>query len=211
MPSASRSPQVNRAAQVGLLLGSIAILPAPASGQPTSCQTINDDARRLACYDREFPRQTTGPRPGTWEIRSAVSTLQGRTDRQVSAVSLADIKCRWHDPRPVRLIIQCRENVTSVAFETGCFMTSSRYRSYGDVIYRLDRGTPKTAAMTAGPRNDSLGFWSGETAIPFLKELLGRKRLSARMAPYAEDPVAAEFNLTGLAAAIRELRAECGW
>ena len=108
-------------------------------------------------------------------------------------------------------LVACLGNVTSVAFETGCFMTSSRYRNYGDVTYRIDGGSPRVAAMVAGRDDRSLGYWSGDVAIPFVRDLLGKSRLTAKMTPFSEDPLQASFDIRGLDKAIAPIRKACGW
>ena len=182
----------------------------PAVAAPSECRSIAEDSQRLACYDRAFPRagQTAA---GPWSTRSAPSLLAGKTNQTVSRDSQEEFKCRLTRPRRMALKVMCRDNVTSIAFETGCYMTSSEYRSYGYVTYRLDTANTRIAHMVAGPDNHSLGFWSGDAAIPFIRELLGKKRIEVKMTPYAEDPIAASFDLSGMEDAIKPVRKECGW
>lgn len=90
-------------------------------------------------------------------------------------------------------------------------MTSSQYRSYGDVTYQLDDSEARVAHMTAGSDDRSLGLWTGNTAIPFIRELLGKSDLTVRMTPYSDDPVSAVFDLRGLEEAINPARKACGW
>ena len=185
---------------------------APALADPAGCSAIAEDTGRLACYDKEFPRNmpVVGDVP-RWQSTSSPSLLPNRTDRKLSNASVGTVNCRWNAPRPIQLIIQCKENVTSVAFATGCYMTSSRYRSYGNVKYRVDGRAPRVADMVAGKDNNSLGFWSGDEAIPFLRELLGKRQLNVQMTPYADSPIAADFRIAGLDEAIKGVRDECGW
>lgn len=189
-------------------------LPAAAWADAAQCTAITDDTARLACYDRETGRRAapqTSAAPGEWSRQSAPSLLAGHTNHVISLSSEATISCRWSSPRPVKLNIRCKDNVTAIGFETGCYMTSSQYRSYGYVTYQLDEQRPRIAHMVASPDNHALGFWSGDAAIPYIRELLGRSRLSVRMTPYAEDPIAASFDLRNLEEAIKPVRQECGW
>src|SRR5262245_22935382 len=50
-----------------------------------------------------------------------------------------------------------------------------------------------------------------QSSISFLKDLLGGKMLFIQATPFNESPVSAEFNIEGLADAIKPLRAACGW
>ncbi len=186
---------------------------APAVAGPSECAAITADAERLACFDRVFPRPVQAPAgsAGHWRQRTAASSDPGQAGPTVFVDSAERVSCRLTRPRPVRLIIACLGNVTSVAFETGCFMTSSRYRNYGDVTYRIDGGSPKVAAMAAGNDDRSLGFWSGDVAIPFVRDLLAKSRLTAKMTPFSEDPLQASFDIRGLEKAIAPVRKTCGW
>jgi type VI secretion system protein VasI len=186
---------------------------APAQADPIACSRIENDADRLRCFDRAFPRtvQPTGDSMASWSLKSSPSLLANRTDRSLTTESEQNIQCRWIKPRPVRLTIACTRNVTSISLETGCFMTSSQYRSYGDVTFSLDETEPGVASMAAGPDNRSLGLWTGDQAIPFVKSMLGKSRLTVRMTPLGDDPITAAFDIRGIDEAIAPLRAECGW
>lgn len=180
---------------------------------PEDCAAIEEDAGRLACFDRAFPRQVepTAGGGGSWRLTSSPSILPNRTDRTASLASQNQVQCRWKAPRPVEMRIQCRNDVTSIAFETGCYMTSSTYRNYGNVSYSIEAGQSGVAAMSAGPDDRSLGLWSGELAIPFIKELLGRPSLSVTMTPFGDEPLTATFEIGGIDEAVRTVREECGW
>lgn len=210
------APNIARSS-LALAAGGVIVLcmaPLPAAADPAACARIAEDAARLACYDAAFPPRAAQPASGSrsqWQSTAAASLLPGHSNRVVARESTDDIRCRWINPRPVKLVIQCKDNVTSVAFETGCYMTSSQYRSYGHVTYQLDDQPPRVADMVAGTDSRSLGFWSGDAAIPFLRELVGKARLAVKMTPYAEDPVSASFDLGGMAEAIAPVREECGW
>lgn len=185
-----------------------------AQAGPLECARIDDATKRLACYDQEFSRVAplpASPTMGKWQLKSAPSAVPKHTDHTASLVSQGKIQCRWSSPRPVQLRIRCLGNTTSVSFETGCYMTSSQYRSYGDVSYRLNYGETRVARMTAGSNDRSLGFWSGEAAIPFIRELLDQSDLTVMMTPYSDEPVSAVFDLRGINEAIAPVRQECGW
>lgn len=109
------------------------------------------------------------------------------------------------------LYVRCLENTTSVFISTSCHLTSSQYTDYGDVDIRLDDSPARTISMDSSTSNDSLGLWSGGRAIPFIKTMIGKDVMLARFTPYAESPVTARFQISGLDEAIKPLRESCGW
>jgi type VI secretion system protein VasI len=148
---------------------------------------------------------------GHWRVQAAPSAVPGRTDHIISLASQSMVKCRWTDPRPAELRIRCLANVTSVLLETGCYMASGATRSDGDVTVQIDSSETRVARMTAGPDGKSLGIWSGDRAIPFVRTLLGKSALSVRMTPHSDEPVSAVFDLRGIDTAIAPARTACGW
>jgi hypothetical protein len=179
---------------------------------PAECSRLDNPAERLACFDREFPRPAVVEEEGgKWEIRTRKSPFTDLTDRYVTVRSRDPVACRWTSGKPVRMTVQCVNDATSLIFETGCYMTSSPFRNYGEVMMRTDADEAMVVPMDASPDHKSLGLWGGEKSIPLIRRLIGKSNLSARMAPYSEKPFVAEFDISGLGEAIAELRDECKW
>lgn len=186
----------------------------PAAAGPLDCAAIEEAAARLSCFDAEYPRAMLRPpeeATGKWRLQSAPSAVSSRTDHTISLASQSLVQCRWTDARPVELRIRCLSNVTSVFLETGCYMASGTNRADGDVAFQIDGGETRVARMTAGPDGRSLGFWSGDRAIPFIRALLGKSALGVRMTPHSDDPISAVFDLRGIDTAIAPARTACGW
>ena len=90
-------------------------------------------------------------------------------------------------------------------------MTSSQYDRYGDIEYRVDQEKSHTVNGNASTDNRALGLWSGGKAIPLIKQLLGKSKLTVRMMPYGESAFTASFNISGLDTVIEPLRQACKW
>ncbi|NEI36335.1 type VI secretion system-associated protein TagO [Rhizobium leguminosarum] len=84
-------------------------------------------------------------------------------------------------------------------------------QGYDVIRYRLDAEKQQKRSFTVSTDNQALGPWSGGSALPFLKQLLGRKKLTAQITAYNESPTTVEHDLTGINAAIAPLRKQCGW
>lgn len=186
-----------------------------AYGQEADCPKIDNDLDRLACYDRtsgRTPTATTTATPNSeWVVNTKVSPLTDQKGIYAHLESATEIFCRWSKGSKAYLTLRCHENVTAATISTECHMVSSPYNDYGKVHYRVDDHPAKTANMQESTDNRSLGLWSGGKAIPFIKQLLGGQKLIVQFTPFNENTVTAEFNISGVDAAIKDLREQCKW
>ena len=87
----------------------------------------------------------------------------------------------------------------------------SDIQGYGDVTFRIDKEAAFERSLNASTNNHSLGLWSGGSAIPMIKRLIGKSTLAIRATPYNESPGLFEFPIAGLDEALKPLRKACGW
>lgn len=181
------------------------------------CLTVEAELDRLACYDRasgRTPKQeadTSTPVALKWNVRHETSAMTDKTNVYMHVDSDETIDCGWNRGEKIRVVARCHDNTTSLFFQTGCHMASSEYNSYGHIQYRLDDAPAKTMRATSSTNNRALGLWSGGQAIPAIKELLGKDRMTVRMTPYGENPFTASFDISGMGDAIESLRNSCSW
>lgn len=195
-------------------LNSVALLFATGA-HSQSCQEIDNDLDRLACYDSKFAPtsvQTAAPdENGDWIIRTEKSDFKDTIDVFVSVNSNDELACnRFGSAQKATLLLRCQENTTSLFIVTDCHLTSG-HQGYGRVEYRIDDNTSQTRSFQASTDNSALGLWSGGKSIPMIKELFGGKRMLTRFTPFSMSPVTAEFNIEGVETAVKGLRKECGW
>ena len=195
------------------LTGMFASIWLPASASQLDCSAIANSSERLKCYDTHFlPQIKDAPVSSTkWSINSRPSRLTDKMNRSVAITSINEVQCRWNKGSSVQLQIQCLDNVTSISFRTGCYMASSAYESYGDVTYQIDDAVQNTIPMVSGEDNRSLGLWSGDTAIPFIRAMSEGTKLVVKMTPFSEAPIIASFDVRNIDNAITTVREECGW
>tara|TARA_E500000318_G_scaffold110388_2_gene125682 strand:+ start:849 stop:1568 length:720 start_codon:yes stop_codon:yes gene_type:complete len=198
-----------------LVVGQVSFFPHNAkSNDINQCIYLENDLDRLSCYDKQSGRsfkENSSDRKSDWLIRTEKSKMTDQLNVFVTVDSNEEINCGWSRGEKVRLYLRCVENTTAVIFGTGCHMTSSDYSDYGDVTYRLDESKAKVASMTESTNNRSLGYWSGNKSIPFIKDLFGKSTLLARMTPFSENSFTASFNIKGAEAAVEKLRQSCNW
>jgi len=102
------------------------------------------------------------------------------------------------------------EDTTAIQFQVGDHFLSD-IQGYSKVEYRLDTAPMASKTFRASTSNETLGLWSGRSAIPFVKQMLGRDRMIVRITPYNESPVMMEFTIAGLQKDIATLRETCKW
>lgn len=104
----------------------------------------------------------------------------------------------------------CRENETNLWIRFGeCFMSSIQGK--GRVTYRLDSEQAATRNFRESNNNMALGLWSGGTAIPFIKNMIGHDQMIVRATPFSDSTVTGEYNIAGLEEAVKPLREACNW
>lgn len=183
------------------------------------CIEIDDDASRLACYDKSLGRQQATATEndiedieadtGNWDVRIDTSQMTDETNVFVSLSSNDIAYCSWGS-EPVRLLLRCLENTTAAMFITSCHVTSG-HGGYGRITYRVDDRKPVMRSFEASTDNRALGLWSYRRARPFIDQLMGGNRLIMRFTPYSESPREVEFDISGIDEAIKPLRETCGW
>lgn len=85
----------------------------------------------------------------------------------------------------------------------------SSIQGKGRITYRLDTEQAKNRDFVESNNNMALGLWSGSSAIPFIKGMLGHEKLVIRATPFSDSTVTAQYDLSGLNEAIKPLREAC--
>lgn len=198
----------------GLLLA-VSTTPAAAAtveGALGECAAIAGSFKRLDCYDalaREYGPATgegeTAP-AGEWKVEQRASGISDATDVYMVVRAVENIPGETGEVRPV-LVVRCEDNNTAVIFNFARFIEQSR----AEAAMRVDDGSVTAASLKMSASGKSFAFWRGDEAIPFIKRLLGGKRLLVEVKPFGARPVLAEFPIAGVDEAIGPLRKACGW
>jgi len=176
------------------------------------CAAIAGSFKRLDCYDalaREYgPNQAesaTGP-TGKWKVEHRQSGISGAADVYMVVKAVEKIQGEDGQVRPV-LVVRCENKITAVIFNFARFIEQSR----AEIALRIDDGEVVAASLKMSASGKAFGFWQGDEAIPFVKGLLGGKRLLVEVTPFGARPVLAEFPVEGLDEAVAPLRKACAW
>lgn len=197
---------------LALLCGIAPVMPfSMVQGQTfENCAELARNSDRVACFD--VMREGTSAAPdGDWSVRQEPSEFTDDTNVYLSLQSRDASVCGINRDDKVVLWIRCREDTTSLLFQTSCHMTSSSRSDYGDVHVSFDDGAARVVPMTKWRDDHSLGLWRGGDAIPLLRDMLDAQTMTVRMKPFDEDLFTVTFDVAGLDAAIAPLRAACHW
>ncbi|WP_175528537.1 type VI secretion system-associated protein TagO [Devosia crocina] len=189
---------------------------APTSAQPIdtarACTLEREPLTRLACYDSIYmPAKVSEPSVNNaWSHRTSTSPIDDSKEVQLTVKSSEPVSGRYRDHDRASLILRCQENTTAaVIYFGGAFVADSG--DYGRITYRIDRQPATERTWVASTSNQHLGLWSGGASIPFIKSLFGGQKMIVRATPFNENPIVLEFDISGVEAAVEELRATCAW
>src|SRR5690554_2440337 len=174
------------------------------------CANIDNDERRLACYDAEYQPSSTVSKESEWMVNQEVSPIDDSVSVYMRVFSKEPIPARFRGEGKAELWLRCQENTTSLLLNmAGHHMTS--IQQYGRVVWRLDDDAARTISMTESTNNRSLGLWRGGVSIPEIKRMFDHDVLTVRATPFSESPITTQFPITGLKEAIKPLREACNW
>lgn len=177
----------------------------------TSCGAIENVAERLLCYDGIFRTPNTDmPARTNWDVSISTSPLTDEQTVVALVLSNEEISCGRSTDQRMILLVRCKENSTSLYFDTGCHMTSG-HGDYGKMEMRIDTQTAISVSGAESTNNEALGLWGGAKSIPIIKKMLGGELLTVRMTPFVQNPFVVTFNIAGMQSAIAPLRKACSW
>lgn len=182
---------------------------------PKACAAVNDAGQRLLCYDGIFKESREAePTPAAVNAKWRLSTTKSKIDDSATATlaldSDDDFAGKYRGREKATMVIRCHENATSLYFIIGDHFLSD-IQGYGQITYRVDEKKASTKEFDVSTDNKALGLWSGGSSIPFVKQMMGAKRLVIRVTPYSESAITATFDITGAEEAVKPVRENCKW
>lgn len=187
------------------------------------CAEMIHDQRRLECFDAlvkkvqpdaksEISEEENEDLPGheNWITSITTSPVDDSETVGLATFALETVSGRFNQFARPRLLLRCLRNTTSAYIDfDGLHMTD--IQGYGQVTFRVDKRKAITRSTKVSTSNDSLGFWRGGNAIPFIKSLFGGETLLVQATPFNESRVTFSMDISGIEQAIRPLRKACNW
>lgn len=184
---------------VSLLLVTQAVAEDEQSGL-VRCAGIQNDARRLACYD-EWARSVRGDDAAGWELihldDGAGVELTLRAQREIRGRDVV------HHPA---LVFTCRKGRLDAFVRTGMAAQDEHGTGEKTTVLRLDQEQPFTELLTESPERDALHFPS---PMMVASQLLRHDTFYFQFMPHQSRPAAAVFDVRGLNEAIGPLLEAC--
>ena len=191
-----------------------------ASAQDGSiCALLDDDRKRLDCYDLLFKKplvggattstseesNNAGPGKSDWLVEQETSKFDDSQNVRVYVLAKDSFVDFLHKRRTPVLTVACHEG------EVYAYVVFDTVMQSEPLVYRLDKKSPGKLDVRPSMNHDALGLWTTEEAVAFAMELIGADRLLIRAIPYGLNAVELEFPIAGLAQAIKPLRKACRW
>jgi len=184
---------------------------------PTSKADPEEKAATPAVPARAQAVPVAPPTP-TWEPFSQTRAIDDSTVMGVRLLADEHVSTPYKENYWPRLWIGCDKDTTSAYFDVGTLLnTETRswesdyaygYRSGTPLRLRIDKETPISNFADMGADNTS-AFLSGP--IPILKKMFGHTTLLVEYAPMSSSRQTATFTISGIEAAITDVRKTCHW
>lgn len=180
-----------------------------------TCAAIQSSVERLACFDSlAKKRDVADPKVdvvtnGDWQVKTETSKIDDTTNVMMLLESANSFQSRMSGSQNATLYIACREGSTDFAIHMGGEFLSST-GGFGEVTYRIDKDKAKKVSFVESTDNKALGLWQGR-GIKFIKEIMSAGTLLLQVTPFRESAITLEFNVAGLAEAVKPLRQACKW
>lgn len=204
--------------------------------QISKCAGIASDDERLKCFDEIAASQSANtpdatqlpgdedkndpssafytpvkPEPrDNWMVDHSKSKMDDSEVVKLTTLSSEPMRDRFQTKEPAALVIRCESNTTNAYIVFGGLFMSSN-SGHGVVNYRVDDRKPSRVNMRESNNNMGLGLWSGGSAIPFIKNLMGGSKLYLEATPFSESRVSMTFDISGLDEVVKPLREACHW
>jgi type VI secretion system protein VasI len=164
------------------------------------CVGIQNDARRLACYD-EWARSVRSDDAAGWELTDLADgaglELIVRAEREIRGQDVV------HHPA---LVFACREGRLDAFVRTGMAAQDEHGGEEKTTVLRFDQNQPFTELLTESDERDALHFPS---PLMVASQLLRHDTFYFQFMPHHSRPAAAIFDVRGLNEAIGPLLEAC--
>ena len=174
------------------------------------CAATKGDLARLECYDAMARMNNlSGPQPaastpsgvGKWSVSDTTNPID---DSRTVVAHLVSSTGRGRFGEPINLVIRCQSNRTDMYIDWKSYLGLDST----SVIFRIGSTPAKTQRWGLSTDNQAT-FHPG--AIQAIKEMLEHGSVVAQVTPYNESPVTAQFEIEGIANAIKPVRETCSW
>lgn len=178
------------------------------------CHALEDSGDRLKCYDNttgfvaliEPVATSVVPDGSQWFLETETSALDGRTDVWLRVTSQNTQPNQIGRATRAHFWVRCMQN------RTNAFITFESYTSRNQQVrYKLDDKPIQSVWMETMDGGRGIGLWSGNRAIPFVRELFGASELVMAYASYSDRNLEFTFDISGLRDQIAPLSDSCSW
>lgn len=180
------------------------------------CTSLENNAQRLICFDKMFPsyeqpepdnKQQNTNVSANWQVTIVESELSANPIVTLINQTSRPLIDRSGDEKEVVLIIRCKEEETIIAINYNTYLGINAKQ----VALRLDDQETRRFNMNVSTNKEAVGFWSGKNAVPLIRDMYYKSKLTMGITPYNMSEEIVSFNIAGLRDAIEPLAKACSW
>lgn len=179
------------------------------------CSAQTNSIQRLDCFDTLSKRlglsapATTTSKVSKWSVRKDVSKIDDSTNVNLTLEADSVISGWPNTDVTPKLILRCKEKKTEVLVITG-MASQPELGNYNGatVTLRFDKEPAKKYQTTESTDKEALFFGNATTLI---KKMLQHSTMLFQFVPFNSSPQMTNFDLQGLAEALKPLREVCKW
>lgn len=186
------------------------------------CSVVSDSTERLKCFDglaskeqakrdEAAKKDLSPPRStGDWRVQIDQSPVDDSKTVVLISKTKDALPGRFGKESSPSLVLRCLRNTTSAYINFDGYHMAD-IQGYGKITFRVDKNKAFSRNTDVSTDNKALGFWSGGSAIPFIKQLLGGETLLVQATPFSESPLTFSIDISEIDEAVKPLRETCGW
>lgn len=149
---------------------------------------------------------------GTGKWRTNRSRNELDDSETVTLMLDADSGRAGYQNKLAYFVARCQSNKTEVYINWNAYLGDDSNDVYNEWKYVTVRiGGDEASRQRWGISTDNEATFAPNWAGDLLKKMLGADRLVVQTTPYGANPVTAEFDISGLATALKPLAETCGW
>lgn len=177
-----------------------------------ACSQVEDDAKRLACYDAILSDASQADtavdddgKIAGWMVREETNPIDDKVSVTIARMSDEEYNTKYGSDKAV-LAIACLEGEYRAWF---AFRGSHLPKDEAPVTIRLDRDEPSVHLLSPSDNRKAYGMWDQKRVASFIDSLTGRQKIAVRAFDDDGRRIETVFSLSGLDKALPKVRAAC--
>lgn len=178
------------------------------------CAAESNSVKRLECFDSLSNRlgvaspKTSSATVSKWRVNKETSRIDDSTNVIISLSADSSISGWPRKTTTPSLILRCKERKTEAYIVTG--MSPQVEYGIGEATVTLRFDKEKATKYKTSKSTDGEALFFGQS-VGLIKKMLQHTTMLFEFVPFNSSPAMTNFDLRGLAEAVRPLKDTCRW